>query len=106
MGRCRHRRRADSAPRRGSRRLLAIVSRIKTRDCESAWQAYHDAAVASRTLAEQAPAKRRTVSAREAHLWAAGYFSAARVSWTARKIPIAFSLSGTPITTLGRPGLP
>src|ERR1039458_8825102 len=58
-------------------KLLAIVSRIKAGDFESAWQAYHDAGVESRTMAEQAAAKRHNVSAREAYLWAAGYFSAA-----------------------------
>jgi hypothetical protein len=58
-------------------KLLALVSRIKAGDFESAFQAYHDAAVESRTLAEQAAAKRHNVSAREAYLWAAGGFSAA-----------------------------
>ena len=58
-------------------KLLAIVSRIKTGDFESAYQAYHDAGVEARTQAEQAAAKRHNVSAREAHLWAASYFSAA-----------------------------
>lgn len=58
-------------------KLLAIVSKIKTGDFESAWQAYHQAGVDSRTLAEAAAAKRHKVSAREAYLWAAGYFSAA-----------------------------
>src|ERR1022692_2730906 len=58
-------------------KLLAIVSRIKAGDFESAWQAYHDAGAESRTMAEQAAAKRHNVSAREAYLWAAGYFSAA-----------------------------
>jgi hypothetical protein len=58
-------------------KLLAIVSRIKAGDFESAWQAYHDAGVESRTMAEQAAAKRHNVSAREAYLWAAGHFSAA-----------------------------
>jgi hypothetical protein len=58
-------------------KLLAIVSQIKAGDFESALQAYRDAGVEARTLAEQAAAKRHHVSAREAHLWAAGYFSAA-----------------------------
>jgi hypothetical protein len=58
-------------------RLLAIVSRIKAGDFESAFAAYHDTGVEARTLAEQAAAKRHNVSAREAYLWAAGYFSAA-----------------------------
>ena len=40
-------------------KLLAIVSRIKAGDFESAWQAYHDAGVESRTMAEQAAAKRQ-----------------------------------------------
>ena len=58
-------------------KLLAIVARIQAGDFESAWLAYHDAGVESRTMAEQAAAKRHHVSAREAYLWAAGYFSAA-----------------------------
>ncbi len=58
-------------------KLLAIVSHIKAGDFESAYQAYHDAGVEARTLAEQAAAKRHSVSAREAYLWAAGHFSAA-----------------------------
>ena len=58
-------------------KLLAIVSHIKTGDFESAFQAYHDAGVEARTQAEQAAVKRHNVSAREAHLWAASYFSAA-----------------------------
>jgi hypothetical protein len=58
-------------------KLLAILSQIKAGDFESAWQAYHDAAVEARTLAEQAASKRHNVSAREAYLWAASYFSAA-----------------------------
>jgi FrsA-like alpha/beta hydrolase family protein len=58
-------------------KLLAIASQIKSGDFESAYQAYHDAAVESKALAKQASAKRHNVSAREAWLWAAGYFSAA-----------------------------
>lgn len=58
-------------------KLLAIVSGIKAGDFESAWQAYHQAGAESRMLAEAAAAKRHNVSAREAWLWAAGYFSAA-----------------------------
>lgn len=58
-------------------RLLAVVSQIKAGDFESAWQAYHQAGEESRALAERAAAKRRNVSAREAYLWAAGYFSLA-----------------------------
>jgi hypothetical protein len=58
-------------------KLLAIVARIKAGDFESAWLAYHDAGVESRTMAEQAAARRHNVSAREAYLWAAGHFSAA-----------------------------
>ncbi|MGA2181439.1 MAG: alpha/beta fold hydrolase [Bryobacteraceae bacterium] len=58
-------------------KLLAIVSKIKAGDFESAWQSYHQAGVESRTLADQAAAKRHNVSAREAYLWAASYFSAA-----------------------------
>jgi hypothetical protein len=58
-------------------KLLAILSHIKAGDFESAWLAYHDAGVESRTLAEQAAAKRHNVSAREAYMWAGGHFSAA-----------------------------
>jgi hypothetical protein len=58
-------------------KLLAILSHIKTGDFESAFQAYHDAGEESRTLAQQAAAKRHPVSARQAYLWAAGDFSAA-----------------------------
>src|SRR5450755_686107 len=58
-------------------KLLAIVSQIKAGDFESAFQAYHQAGVEARTMAEQAAVKRHNVSAREAHLWAAGHFSAA-----------------------------
>ena len=57
--------------------LLAIVARITPGDFESAFQAYRDAGVEARTLGEQAAAKRHNVSAREAYLWAGGYFSAA-----------------------------
>jgi hypothetical protein len=56
-------------------KLLAILSHIKSGDLESAWLAYHEAGVEARTLAEQAAAKRHTVSAREAYLWAARHFS-------------------------------
>lgn len=58
-------------------KLLAIVSKIKPGDFESAWKAYHDAGLEAWTLAEEASARRRNVSAREAYLWAAGYYSAA-----------------------------
>ena len=58
-------------------KLLAIVSKIKPGDYESAFTAYHDAGVEARALAEQALARRHTVSAREAYLWAAGHFNAA-----------------------------
>jgi hypothetical protein len=58
-------------------KLLAIASQIKAGDFESGYKAYHDAGVEARTLAEQAAAKHHNVSAREAYLWAAGYFSAA-----------------------------
>jgi len=58
-------------------KLLAIISGIKAGDFESAWHAYHEAGVESRTLAEQAAAKHHRVSAREAWLWSADHFSAA-----------------------------
>ena len=58
-------------------KLLAIVSKIKAGDFESAWTAYHQAGVEARTLAESAASKRHNVSAREAYLWAASCFSIA-----------------------------
>lgn len=57
-------------------KLLAVVSKIKAGDFESAWAAYHQAGVELRALAESAAAKRHNVSAREAYLGAASYFSA------------------------------
>ncbi len=58
-------------------KLLAILSRIKPGDFESAWKAFHDAGIEAQALAQQALGKRHLVSAREAFLWAASYFSAA-----------------------------
>ena len=58
-------------------KLLAIVSKIKAGDFESAWAAYHQAGVEARTLAESAASKWHNVSAREAYLWAASCFSIA-----------------------------
>ena len=58
-------------------KLLAILSKIKPADYESAYIAYHDAGVEAQALAEKARAKRHDVSAREAYLWAANYFYAA-----------------------------
>src|ERR1035438_3264015 len=58
-------------------KLLSIASKIKTGDFESAWAAYHQAGVELRTLAESAVAKRHNVSAKEAYLAAASYFSTA-----------------------------
>jgi hypothetical protein len=58
-------------------RLFAILDRIKPADFDSAWQSYHDAGAEAQTLAAQAAAKRHHVSAREAYLWAASYYSAA-----------------------------
>jgi hypothetical protein len=58
-------------------KLLAITSKIKPGDFESAFQAYHQAGLEARTLADEASAKGHKVSAREAHLWAAKYLSAA-----------------------------
>jgi hypothetical protein len=58
-------------------KLLAILSRIKPGDFESAWQAFHDAGLEAQALAQQALSKRHVVSAREAYLWAASHFSAA-----------------------------
>jgi len=58
-------------------KLLAVVSKIKAGDFESAWAAYYQAGVELRTLAESAAATQHKVSAREAYLGAASYFSAA-----------------------------
>jgi hypothetical protein len=58
-------------------RLLAVLSRIKPGDFESAWTAFHDAGVEARALAEQAQSKGHKVSAREAYLWAASNFCSA-----------------------------
>jgi hypothetical protein len=58
-------------------KLLAIVSKIKAGDFDSAWTAYYQAGVDARTLADSAVSKRHNVSAREAYLWAASYFSIA-----------------------------
>ncbi|HUI43851.1 MAG TPA: hypothetical protein VL523_17965, partial [Terriglobia bacterium] len=58
-------------------KLLAILSQIEPGDFESAWKAFHDAGVEAQVLAQDAASKRHTVSAREAYLWAAGYFKAA-----------------------------
>jgi hypothetical protein len=87
-------------------KLLAIVSQIKAGDFESAWQAYHDAGVESRTLAEQAAAKRHNVSAREAYLWAAGYFSAALRFLDGTKDPERMLPAGRNITPVGPPREP
>jgi alpha-beta hydrolase superfamily lysophospholipase len=58
-------------------KVLYIASQIKAGDFESAYQAYHDAGVEARKLADQAAAKQHKVSAREAYLWAANCFSVA-----------------------------
>jgi hypothetical protein len=58
-------------------KLLAILSKIKAADFESAYAAYHDAGVEAQGLAQESLGKRQNVSAREAYLWAANYFSAA-----------------------------
>jgi len=55
-------------------KVLAIVSRIKPGDFESAFAAYHEAGVEAQARADQALAGRHKVSAREAYLWAANYF--------------------------------
>jgi hypothetical protein len=55
-------------------KLLNILSKIKPGDYESAYTAYHEAGVDAQALAQQALGKRCNVSAREAYLWAAGYF--------------------------------
>lgn len=57
--------------------LLAILSRIEPGDFESAFSAFHDAAVEARILAESAISRGHIVSAREAYLWAAARFSCA-----------------------------
>src|ERR1039458_251534 len=48
-------------------KLLAIVSKIKAADFESAYAAYHDAGVEAQALAQEALGKRHSVSAREAY---------------------------------------
>jgi alpha-beta hydrolase superfamily lysophospholipase len=58
-------------------KLLAIISKIKAGNFESAWTSYFDAGVEARALAKSAATKRHNVSAREAYLWAASYFSIA-----------------------------
>ena len=58
-------------------KLLALTAQIKPGDFDSAWRAYYDAGVQARKQAEAAAAKRHMVSAREAYLWAAEYFSCA-----------------------------
>jgi hypothetical protein len=58
-------------------KLLAIVGKIKAGDFESAWNAYFDAGVEARKLAESATSKHHNVSAREAYLWAASSFATA-----------------------------
>ncbi len=58
-------------------KLLAVLSQIKPGDFESAWMAFHDAGLEAQALAQDASSKQHAVSAREAYLWAAGYFKAA-----------------------------
>ncbi|MGA7524888.1 MAG: prolyl oligopeptidase family serine peptidase [Acidobacteriaceae bacterium] len=58
-------------------KLLAILSRIKAGDFESGWSAFYKAGEELRSLAESAAARRHAVSAREAYLAAANYFSTA-----------------------------
>jgi hypothetical protein len=58
-------------------KLLEIASRIKPGDFESAWQAYNQAGAEAQTLATESAADQHNASAREAYLWAAGYYSAA-----------------------------
>lgn len=57
-------------------KLLAVLSQIKPGDFESAWLAFHDAGLEAQALAQDASSRRHAVSAREAYLWAAGYFKA------------------------------
>ena len=58
-------------------KLLAVISRIKPGDYDSAYSAYYEAGTEARKLAQQAAAGRQGVSARQAYLWAATYFAAA-----------------------------
>jgi hypothetical protein len=58
-------------------KLLALTSKIKSGDFESAWTAYRLAGQESLALAQSAVKKRHNVSAREAYLAAASYFSGA-----------------------------
>ncbi|HYL76858.1 MAG TPA: hypothetical protein VEU96_21760 [Bryobacteraceae bacterium] len=57
-------------------KLFAIAAAIKNGDFEAAYQAYYSAGVEARQWAEAAAAKKHRISARDAWLWAAGYFSA------------------------------
>ncbi|HLJ45935.1 MAG TPA: hypothetical protein VKU01_08005 [Bryobacteraceae bacterium] len=56
-------------------KLFSIATRIKDGDFESAYQAYHDAGLEARRWAEAAASKGHRISARDAWLWAASYFS-------------------------------
>jgi pimeloyl-ACP methyl ester carboxylesterase len=58
-------------------KLLALTSKIKSGDFESAWAAYWLAGQESLALAKSAAKKRHNVSAREAYLAAATYFRGA-----------------------------
>jgi cephalosporin-C deacetylase-like acetyl esterase len=58
-------------------KLLAILATIKPGDFNSAFNAYHEAAVEARDRAQAYADKHHPVSAREAWLTAASYFSAA-----------------------------
>ena len=55
-------------------KLLALASKIKPGDFESAWEAYRLAGHESLALAQSAAKKQHNVSAREAYLAAASYF--------------------------------
>ncbi len=58
-------------------KVFAVTSKIKEGDSESAFQAWNAAGIESREWAESAAAKDHHVSARQAYLWAASYFSTA-----------------------------
>ena len=58
-------------------KLLALTSKIKPGDFDSAWASYRLAGQESLTLAEAAAKKRHNFSAREAYLAAASYFRVA-----------------------------
>jgi len=58
-------------------KVLWIATNIPSGDFEAGYRVYYQAGVDARTMADSAASKHHQVSAREAYLWAASYFSAA-----------------------------